>query len=178
MKKRNISKRGLTLLEVTIVSGLMSFLAIMLSTTWIGIGRPTVDVVIRSGIFQEMDTAVSALSRDLGGSLGGPEGRLGDKTKNRWVGWMKPADGQLWLCYDGGTDPNGEPDWGTPDTVIVYQIESNSLIRRNQNTDSTFIVADKLTDFAISEEGNAIDITLTFQNRDISRSCSLMVRTP
>ena len=111
--------RGMTLLEVTTVSGLMAFLGIMLSTTWIGVGRPTVDVIVRGELFQEMDAAVAALSRDLGGALGGPVGRLGGKTTDRWVGWMKPADGQLWLCFDGDEEPYGEPDWGPPDTVIV-----------------------------------------------------------
>jgi len=172
-------RRGMTLIEVTTVSGMMVVLAMMLSAAWIGMGRPTVDVIVRGGLFQEMDTAVSALSQDLGGCLAGPEGRSGGKTKNRWVGWLKPADGQLWLCFDGGTEPNGEPDWGGDDTVIIYQAASGALIRRNQNDDTTFTVARHLEELNIHEVSNEIiGIGLTFQHRGTTRSCTLLVRTP
>ena len=171
--------RGITLLEVMIVSGLMTVLTMLLSSTWIGMGRPTVDVIVRSGLFQEMDAAVSALSQDLGGSLAGPDGRLGGKTKDCWVGWLKPAEGQLWLCFDGGAEPNGEPDWGPPDMVVVYQSDSNSLVRWNQNTDTTFTIAKNLDELAITEvSSEMISITLTFQHRGITRSCMLLARTP
>jgi type II secretory pathway component PulJ len=112
-------RSGFSLLEVTLVSGLMALLAVVLSSAWVGVGRPAADVIARSRLFQEMDMAVAALSRDTSGGLANPEGRLGGKTQGCWVGWMQPANGQLWLCFDGGTDPNGEADWGPPDTVIV-----------------------------------------------------------
>ncbi len=178
INRRN-KKKGITLLEVTVVSGLMTVMAMLLSTAWIGMGRPTVDAIVRGGLFQEMDTAVSAFSQDLGGSLAGPDGRLGGKIKDHWVGWLKPAEGQLWLCFDGGAEPDGEPDWGSPDTVVVYQAESNSLIRWNQNTDTTFTVAKNLDGLTIAEiSSEMISITMTFQHRGITRSCTLLVRTP
>ena len=56
------------MIEVTIVSGLMAFLALLLSNAWVGgIGKATVDLIARAQLAQEMDIATMALGRDLGG---------------------------------------------------------------------------------------------------------------
>ncbi len=64
--------KGFTLAEVTIVSGLMVFLAVLLSAAWSGIGNTTVDLVARGQLAQEIDIATASLSRDFGGSLPTP----------------------------------------------------------------------------------------------------------
>lgn len=174
-----LHRRGFTLLEATIVSGLMALLAVVLSSAWIGVGRPAADLIARSQLFQEMNMAVTALSRDLGGSVANPEGRLGSKTQARWVGWMQPANAQLWLCFDGGTDPNGQADWGPPDTVIVYQLESNALVRWDQNTGTSFTVAKNMDKMEITALGSeSISVQLTFKYRQLVRTCTLIARTP
>ena len=76
-------RKGFTLLEVTIVSGLMVFLAVLLSSAWTGVGRSTTDLIARSQLLQEMNLAVAAISRDLGGSLPNPESRLGGKQQGK-----------------------------------------------------------------------------------------------
>ncbi|MBN1394419.1 MAG: hypothetical protein JW959_05310 [Pirellulales bacterium] len=176
---RSFARRGITLIEVTTVSGLMAFLALLLSSAWIGMGRPTVDVIVRGGLFQEIDTAVAALAQDLGGSMAGPDARLGGKTKYRWVGWMMPAAGELWLCYDGGAEPDGDANWSGDDTVIKYMADGDSLVRYNQNTGTTFTVARKLESITVTDvDSEFISIALTFQHREITRSCTLLVRKP
>ena len=74
---------------------------------------------------EEASLAVAALSRDLGGYSGGNDGRLGTQAQLKFVGRMQPGGSQLWLCFDGGANPNGMADWGAPDTVIVYQVLGN-----------------------------------------------------
>jgi type II secretory pathway component PulJ len=173
-----MNRKAFTLLEVTIVSGLMALLAVVLSSAWVGLGRPVVDLIERTQLLQEMNLAVAALSRDLGGSLADPDGRLGDKNAYRWVGWMEPKNSGLWLCFD---DPegNGEPDWEPPDVVIVYQLQADALVRSNQASGESFLVAKHIERMQVLPAGNdAIRIRLTFKYRTLSRQCTLVVRTP
>ena len=69
MMSRSRPHKGFTLLEVTIVSGLMTFLALLLFAAWSGIGKSTLALITRCQLAQEMDFAVAALSRDLCGAM-------------------------------------------------------------------------------------------------------------
>jgi prepilin-type N-terminal cleavage/methylation domain-containing protein len=169
--------RGFTLLEVTLVSGLMAVLALLLSSAWAAVGRPAADVIERSRLFAEMDMAVSALSRDLGGSLANPAGRLGTKQQGPWNGWLNPGNDQLWLCFDGGNNPDKQP-WGSLDTVIVYQKVSDRLVRTDQSAGTSFTVAKYLHAFDVTPSGPHIQIRLTFTYRDVTRTCTLLARHP
>ncbi len=172
-------RRAFTLLEVTVVSGLTVFLAVLLSSAWSAIGRPASDLAGRGQIVQEMELAVTTLSRDLGGSSVNPSARLGDKSVGRWVGWTQPGNNQLWLCFDGGTEPNGQADWTDPDSVIVYHLDGDTLLRWDHNAGTTFAVARDLTDLAVTAEGtDAVRIVLSFESRGITRTCTLIARSP
>ena len=172
-------RRGFTMLEVTLVSGMMAFLVVLLSSAWIAMGRPTAALIARSQLYQEMDMAVAALAHDLGGGLANPEGRLAGKKLNRWVGWMAPSGNELWLCFDGGPTPNSTADWGLPDTVVVYRIESHTLVRWDQAAGTTFPVAGNVESLTITPQaGNAIRIDLTFEYRQLTRTCTLVARMP
>jgi prepilin-type N-terminal cleavage/methylation domain-containing protein len=182
---RQPRQRGFTLLEVTIVSGLMAFLAVLLSAAWTSVGRSSSDLIVRGRIAQEIDLAMAALSRDLGGSLSDPASRLGAKKQGQWVGWTAVADDanppntKLLLCFDGGTDPNGQPDWALPDNMVVYQLESNALTRWDQNANTTFTVARYVDGFVVApEDADAVRIVLTFKYRKLTRTCTLIVRSP
>ncbi len=171
--------KGFTLLEVTITSGLMALLAMMISAAWTSVGRSSTDLIVRGRLFQEMDLAVSALSRDLGGSLADPAARLGNKNQGRWIGWMQPATGQLWLCYDGGSDPDGVADWGFNDMVVVYRVESGWLVRTDRATRTSFTVAGHVKELEILSLGaDTVGIQLTLEYRQLTRTCTLIVRVP
>jgi type II secretory pathway component PulJ len=172
-------RQGFTVLEATVVSTLMAMLALLLSSAWSAVGRPAAELTGRSQLVQEMDLAIAALSRDLGGSLAEPASRLGTKKQGQWVGWMQPASSQLWLCFDGGTSPDGQPDWGQFDTVIVYQLVSNKLVRWNQGTGATFTVARNVDSMNVTAEGaDAIRIVLSFKYRQLTRTCTLIAKLP
>lgn len=171
--------KGFTVLEVMVVCWLTALLALLLSAAWGGVGKPMVDLIARAQLAREIDLAVASLSRDLGGSLANVEGRLGGKNLNRWVGWLAPSGSQLWLCYDGGTELNEEAEWGPPDTVIVYRVESDALVRWDQSTESTFVVAKNVENMQVSPEGSdGIRIVLSFKFRQLERTCTLIARTP
>jgi hypothetical protein len=171
-------RAGFTLLEATVVSGLMAVLAVLLSTIWAGFGRPAHDVVERSRVIQEAHLAVAALARDLGGSLANSEGRLGGKEQYRFVGWMCPAESQFWLCFDGGAAPDGVADWGLPDTVLVYMQEGDRLVRWDCHANTTFTVARYLNHLEVHASGDDLQIQLTFTYRDFSRTYVLLARLP
>lgn len=177
-------RRGFTLLEVMVVSGLMSLLALLISAAWAGVGRPAADAIIRGQLVQEIDMALASLARDLGGALANPEARLGGKKQGQWIGWKQLAESeapepQLWLCYDGGVDPNGQPDWATPDTIIIYKLQNNALIRWDLSAGKTFTVARHVQGFDVTPVGSdGLQIVLTFTYRNLTRTCTLTARLP
>lgn len=171
------NRRGFTLVEITLVSGLTVFLAVLLSSMWRNINGFTADAVGRGQLVQEMDMAIASLSRDLSGSLpvlasssfdnGRPDG-------GRWVGWDHPSNTELLLCYDGGACPNGVPDWaGTTDTVIHYylvpdadtNVTTKVLVRENESTTphTKFNVARNINSMTVDSDNGFARIALQFR---------------
>lgn len=164
---------GFTLMEVTVVSGLMVFLTVLLSSAWSGIGKTTVDLVARGQIAQEMDIATAFLGRDFGGSLPTPAGSLqGTRQAGKLLAWRRSltAPTVLEFCYDSGSNPNGAADWlnfDSSDTVIQYSWDQNThaLIRTQLRTGTTpraFTVARNVDslDFTLDGDGT-LHVTLT-----------------
>lgn len=163
-----------TLTEMLIVGGLMSFLVVLMSEAWSGLGRPSADALVRCRIAQEANLAAASLARDFGGSLPGQTG--GGKECGRLVGQLVVDGSQLWLCFDG--EPlNGVADWGLPDTQVVYEMEDNHLIRSNRKTDTTFTVADNLEGMQVSEQFGAVTVELYFSYRDLARTYTFVANT-
>src|SRR5437867_9022904 len=132
---------GFTLMEAMIVSALMVFLAALLSMAWSGMGRPLVDAIARSRVAQEATLALTSIARDWGGNLADASG---DQGQGRLVGRMVVGGSELRLCFDGSASPNGLPDWGPPDTVIIYEVQSAKLLREDQNAGTIFTVAENV----------------------------------
>jgi type II secretory pathway component PulJ len=171
-------RSGFSLVEVIVANGLMVLLVMILAQTWSGLVRPTIDLGIRTSLFQEANLATDALARDLAGSLANPEGRLGAKTSYPFIARLQPGNAQLWLCFDGGDPPNGVADWGTPDTVIVYTLQDTCLVRTDQNAGTTVTVARYLTGFQVQDIGGGVQIQLTFTYRSRTQTYTLVARDP
>ena len=123
--------------------------------------------------------AVAALSNDLGGYLADSPGRLGGKTLWPFVGRMEPTGNQLWLCFDGGASPNGTANWASPDAVVTYELQGTQLVRMNQLTGATFIVANDLQSMSVQDLGGGLfQIKLTFSYRDVTQTFTLQARDP
>ena len=120
-----------------------------------------------------------ALARDFRGALANPEGRLGSKKLGPWVGWTQPDASQLWLCFDGGANPDGEAQWGPPDTVIIYQwLPNATLVRSDLNACTSFTVARNVASMTIVPDLSFLNIQLTFAYRNVTRACTFIARLP
>ncbi len=171
---------GFTVIEVMLVSGLMGFLALLISGAWAGLGRTSADVIVRCRVAQEANLAVASLMRDLGGNL--PGQTAGQRQLGRIVGRLVVDNSQLWLCFDGeplnGEPPNGSAEWAAPDTVIVYDVQANQLIRSDQQAGTTFAVAANVDQMQLTEQADGVTIDLTFQYRDITRTYTIVAKDP
>ncbi len=171
--------RGFTLVEVTVASGTMAVLAVLLSAAWSGLGRPMAEMIARHRLTQEAHLAVAALARDLGGTPAGPQAALGRKEQGQLVGWMHPADSQLWLCFDAPDEPNGVADWGPPNAVIVYQQDADRLVRYDRTANTSLTVASGVDSFQVAACGDRdLEIRLTLRSRAAAATYILIARGP
>jgi len=167
--------RGFTLVEAMLVSGLMSLLVLLLSGAWSGLGRPSADAIARCRVAQEANLAAEALARDLGGSL--PDQSTGTRESGRLVGRLAVDGSELWLCYDG--EPvNGLPDWVAPDTVIVYDVQADNLVRSDQQAATSYVVADHVSQMQVTEQVEGVHVDLTFAYRDVTRTYTIIAKDP
>jgi hypothetical protein len=170
-------QKGFSLIETMLVSVFTGFLAVLISTTWSAFIRPTVDLAQRCRIAQEANLAVASLTRDLAGSLA--DNQTGLKAQFLVVGRMQPDNTRLRLCFDGGATPNGTADWADPDTVISYYVDSNQLIRWDENAGTTFTVAKDVDNLYVEDLGGGeVQIRLTFHFRTITQTYTLIARDP
>jgi type II secretory pathway component PulJ len=189
MKSPLQRRSGFTLLEVTVACWLTAFLAVLLSTTWVLVMRPTADLIAWGQLFQEMDIAVATLSHDLGGSL--PDnGYAGEKKKGRLLGTRQnPIDNNvLELWFDGGNNADALPAAWNPrpdDTVIRYSrdADSQAFVRLNTNSSRSFTAARCVTGMTITApDSDHLQIELTFSclvkatNKTLTRKCTLIAR--
>jgi hypothetical protein len=192
MKSHTRRHRGFSLVEVSVACLLTAFLATMLSTTWRLLMPSTADLIVWGQLFQEMQIAVAALDRDLGGALP-DDGCAGTKQQG------------LLLSCSTTTDENGDhlrltfgdvPSGGS-DTTIDYYVDaaSHTLIRKNLTTGTQFTVArdvcgtdeagNETPGMAVADQGTTLKIDLTFSavvkttNKTLSRKCTLIAsKTP
>jgi type II secretory pathway component PulJ len=175
--------KGFTLTEVMLVGGLMSLLVILISGIWSGLGRSATDAVSRCRVAQEARLAAAALARDFGGSL--PEEPTGQKQCGRLVDRLIVGGTELQLCFDG-EPANGVGDWSAPDTVVIYQLQTETtygkawkrLVRRNMATGSEFTVATNVDAMELTDQGDGVKIDLTVTYRDITRTFTIIAKDP
>lgn len=197
-------RRGFTVVEMTVASGLTALLAVMLATTWVALGRPTSDLIAWGQLFQEMNIAVETISRDLGGSLpdyNNPGGPLGGKADGCLIMCQKcpnpptnSAVDHLQLWFSTGTTTHANWLQPIPDgTVIDYYVDTNShtIVRSNYtppgaNTPKSLAVASNVESMTVdpSSDGSTLKVTLNFQYifpnnfyDHVTRTCTLIVPT-
>jgi hypothetical protein len=187
------SARGaFTVVEVTVVSVLMALLGVLLSSAWVGVGRGAVDLIGRSRLVQERDLAITALSRDLGGSLTEADARTGDKIRGRWLRWecpdnsVLPSNQDLKLSFTPGCDTDGNP---LSNTVVRYLVMTDPdpsastlvLVRRlNDNVSTQFTVARNVHSMTATIDAveNSVNVVLCFQHRKLTLTCDLTAMPP
>ena len=166
---------GFTLVEVMLVGALMSFLVMLISGTWTGVGRSVVNAIARCRVTQEANLATESLSRDFSGSLA--EQATGRRQLGSMVGCQPFAGPELRLCYDG--EPlDGAADWGTPDTVIAYTVENNCLVRSNLQAGTEFVAAGNVEQMQLTQLDGVVTIDLTFKYRNIVQTYTFEAKGP
>jgi len=198
-------RQGFSLVELTVVSLLMALLAMLLSSAWVGVGRTTADLIGRSRLVQERDSAMAALSRDLGGCrVVGSTARTGEKIDTRWLTWeilnntLLPSNQDLKLTYDGGTDSGGNI---LPKTEVRYMVVADPdpavstlipvpliLVRRETvNVEiptvfTDFTVAKNVYGMSVTPDlipdPNEVNIVLRFKYRKLTLTCDLTAKRP
>jgi len=153
---------GFTLLELLIAVMLSVGLVMITAQFWGYFSRQLTDLSARARAAQELRFAVDSLSRDMGPAVGATP-----------IG----ADGVL-ICRDGG-DANGLPEWGPPDTLILYSLVGGQLVRRNQTSGLEIVVADDVSVFAVQDVSpSVLQVTIAVERGDVSRQTALLWSRP
>jgi prepilin-type N-terminal cleavage/methylation domain-containing protein len=171
---------GFTLIEMMVVCFMLSLLATMMAGAWSAFGKPAVNVDARCRIAQEASLAAESLARDLSGYLPNSGALPGGQASAKFVGRMEPENTALWLCFDSQASPNRTADWASPDTVIVYQLSGDQLVRSDQEAGTTVVIARYLTSFQAADQGvdesgnHIVSLQLSFSYRNIQRTYNLI----
>jgi hypothetical protein len=159
-----------------IVVSMSAFLFLMISGLWTAFGRSLADTIAQTRVIGEANMAVDTLRRDLGGNL--PEAVTGPTQRGKCMGWFVTGGGsRLILCFDGEPS-NGTADWAPPDTTVVYEVQDSQLVRTNQETGSSFVVANHVEDFDVRDQLFGLRIELTIAFRDFTRTYTIVTRDP
>lgn len=163
------------MLEVSLVAGLTSFLVLMVSSTWTAFGRSMSDAIIRSKVAQGANLALATLQRDLGGYL--PEQEAGGLEVGKFAGRLIVSDEQLLLFFDGAPT-NDTVDWVAPDRIIRYHVVSDELMRTDDGTGASTLLAHHVSQIQVTDVGGGAEIALTLTFRDIERQYLITSRDP
>jgi hypothetical protein len=169
------SGAGFSVLEISLVAGLTSFLVLMVAGLWQGFGGALSDTIAQARVVSEAHLALQTLRRDLRGSLPGTE--LGPRDAGLLVGRLIVGDEELRLCYDGPV-PNGQAEWAAPDRVIRYEVQGDQLVRIDQTTGSLFVVADHVEQFRVVGFPETTQIELSLEFRGFNRHYTWIVQQP
>lgn len=173
--------RAFTLVEVMIATTMTAFLFLMMSGMWVGLAGSMNDSLVDASISQEAHFVLEIMRRDLGGFLPGKEKKEADE--NKLVGRLATGTNELRLCYDGGGKKHGElndlPDWGKPDTVIVYEVQDEQLLRIEQTNKGKFtVVANNITDFTPTQLANGVRVEFTITIDGNGKTYTLISQDP
>lgn len=160
------SRRGVSLLEVTIGSLMAAIIAVTASGVAYDVSRHMASNIAETQLASEARLAIESFRRDFGGTL--PDDRSGHKNQWRLVGRMIPASDELRLCFDSGRDASA--DWIAPDRVITYWQQDNRLLRSDAISGNTFTVARFVDTVSFALDAGQIVITIDFAFRDAAES--------
>ena len=175
--KRRI-RPGFTMTEMIIVSILMSLLSILIGSVWMSLGRAAWETIHRTRLTEEAELVASALATDLAGFL--PEASVATSPRDRYrlVGRGQPGGHSLWLCFDGDDPADGLASWASPDVVIAYTLSGDRLVRSNEHTSGTTVLANHVTGFSVTDLGTAVQIDLDLSSRGFTSTYRFIAQDP
>ena len=144
-------KAGFTILELLVVSILMTIVVLITSQFWRWFSPNVSFMIARGHILREAQVAKENLAADFGSA----------------VGVSSVGENGLLICKDSGDYPNGIADWTAPDVMVDYSLVENSLQRNDLSTGSVFTIADCISNLTVEQ----LSPTLRFEMQ------SAMVKT-
>jgi prepilin-type N-terminal cleavage/methylation domain-containing protein len=157
MKTNPPRNRGFTLIEVMLVGMMMGVLAIVLSSAWSGLGQPAIDVMVRCQVEPEAQIAAMSLAADCGGRLPVSQAAIQGSLDGEAFSSASISGGALVISFTGGS-------------TITYRWDQDqhTLVRETAGaTTSSLVIASNVYGMLLEDEGSFIQMTLTFQFRDV-----------
>ena len=171
---RKSSRRGFSLLEVTIGTLMTAMLSVMVAGVAVDISRHTARNILETQIASEARLAIENFRRDFSGSC--PDVVTGDQAQWRLVGRMIPSDQELRLCFDADRDASA--DWISPDRVVAYTLNGRELVRTDQLTGTTFTVARHVDGIKFKKGGSKLKVEIDFDLAGVVRSYTFEAADP
>ncbi|OYP29395.1 hypothetical protein [Rhodopirellula sp. MGV] len=150
-------RRGTSLLEVTIATGLVAMLAVVSASISVDLSRGMSENIARTRLATEARLTVESLRRDLSGC--DPDQPLGERSVGTLVGIESTNRTTLRLCFDG--DQNNRADWMPPDRVIVYESEQELLIRSDPFGSHSNVLTHSVQAWQVDDQGDHVQLLLT-----------------
>ena len=162
LNRRTDRNAGFTLLEMLIAAMLSIGLAMITAQFWTYFSRQLNDLSARTRVAQELRFAVDSVARDMGPA----------------VGATPVGQDSVLVCKDGG-DANGLPEWGEPDSLIMYSLVDGQLVREDQASGVEIVIADNVSSFAVEDVGvSVLRMTIVVERGDVSRQVALLWSRP
>ena len=155
--------RAFTLVELLVVSVLMTALTLMTAQVWRYFSTEMKDLAGRARVAQELRFAMESICEDMGAT----------------VGAIVVEGSRIRLCKDAGAQPDGVANWAPPDIMVEYYLAGTQLVRDNTSSGSQIVMADSVSQFAVLDVSPAVvqmDIEIT--RGDVSRQVTLMWSRP
>jgi len=154
---------GFTILELMVVSILMTIVVLITAQFWRWFSPNVSFMISRGHILREARVAMENLAADFGSA----------------VGASAVGENGLLICKDSGDYPNGIADWTAPDVMVDYSIVNNSLQRNDLSTGSVFTIADCISDLTVEQVSpTLLRITLEFAQAGADRELVFLWSTP
>jgi type II secretory pathway pseudopilin PulG len=136
---------GFTLLELMVVGTVGIIVLMIISNTWRWYLRGTRDTQVVVQLTKELKMAADAMAGDYGPAIAA---RTTDGTS-------------VEFNYDGGGTPDGSPQWGDPDTVVEYLVQSQKLVRRDVTSGAELPLADHIKSLDAQVVAGKLQVKLT-----------------
>lgn len=152
-----------TLMELLVVSMLMAGLTIIAATSWRYLTVQMTDCTARARAAQELRFAVENIAQDMGAAVG-----------------ATPVGGNgVLLCLDGGSNPNGQADWASPDVLVQYSVSDGQLVRYDQSAGTEVTVAGDVSSLVVENvTATLLRIVVQVRRSDVTRQATLFWSKP
>lgn len=156
--------RAFTLVELLVVSVLMTVLTLMTAQVWRYFSTEMKDLAGRARVAQELRFAMESICEDMGAT----------------VGAIVVEEGRIRLCKDAGDEPDGVANWAFPDIMVEYYLDGTQLVRDDTSSGSQIVMADSVSAFAVQDisGGTVVQMDVEMTRGDVSRQITLMWSRP